>query len=355
MTHDAEPASVLVHHDGHLGHLVLNRPRALNALTAEMVQSIGRALTEWATDDAVHVVLITGSGERGLCAGGDIVGIHRDAEAGGTQTASFWAAEYPVNALIAGYPKPIVALMDGIVFGGGVGLSAHAAVRLVTERSTIGMPETAIGFVPDVGGTLLLSRAPGELGTHLALTADTMTGPDAIALGFADRFLRSARIPELVAGLATQELQEVLAAVTEPAPPAPLLQQRHWINACYAVDTVEAILGRLDASTEAGAVAAAASIRSNSPTAVKVTLASLRRARLLPSLESVLEQEFRVSQHSLDRPDFREGIRARVIDKDQAPRWNPATLAEVSDAEVEAHFADLGERELGLALAEAAS
>ncbi|MFC5928024.1 enoyl-CoA hydratase/isomerase family protein [Cryobacterium melibiosiphilum] len=348
MTHD-ETVSVIVRRIGHLGHLQLNRPRAMNALTEEMVRIIGDHLTDWATDDTVHVVLITGSGERGLCAGGDIVAIARDAAAGGHATELFWAAEYPVNALIARYPTPVVTLMDGVVFGGGVGISAHASVRLVTERSKIGMPEAAIGFVPDVGGTYLFSRAPGELGTHLALTSNAMTGSDAITLGLADRFLPSDRIVELVQRLATDNLQQVLAAVTVPAPAPPLLQHRHWINSCYAADTVEEILQRLDSSTEAGAHEAAASIRFNSPTAVKVTLAALRRARALPDLESVLEQEFRVSLHSLDRPDFREGIRAQVIDKDHTPRWSPATLAEVSEAEVDAHFAPLGHRELRLA------
>jgi enoyl-CoA hydratase len=345
---DDGTASVLVRRHGHLGQLQLNRPRALNALTEEMMRTIARHLTDWATDDAVHAVLITGSGERGLCAGGDIVAIARDAAAGGTDTERFWAAEYPVNALIARYSKPVVTLMDGVVLGGGVGISAHAAMRLVTERSNIGMPETAIGFVPDVGGTFLLSRAPGELGTHLALTANTMTGADAIAAGLADRYLHSSQIAKLAPRLATQNVQQVLAALTVPAPPPPLLEHRHWINSCYAADTAEEILERLDASAEAGAQAAAASIRFNSPTAVKVTLASLRRAKALPDLESVLEQEYRVSLHSLDRPDFREGIRAQVIDRDHAPRWSPAALAAVTDAEVEAHFAHLAGRELRL-------
>jgi enoyl-CoA hydratase len=350
---DDGTTSVLAHIHGHLGQLQLNRPRALNALTEEMVLTIARHLSDWATNDAVRAVLITGSGDRGLCAGGDIVAIARDAAAGGTDTERFWAAEYPVNALIAQYPKPVVTLMDGVVLGGGVGISAHAGVRLVTERSHIGMPETAIGFVPDVGGTFLLSRAPGELGTHLALTAKTMTGADAIALGLADHYLHSSRIAELAPRLAAENLQQVLAALTVPAPSSPLVEHRHWIDSCYAADTVEQILKRLDASAEAEAHAAAASIRFNSPTAVKVTLASMRRARALPDLESVLEQEFRVSLHSLDRPDFREGIRAQVIDRDHAPRWSPASLDQVTNADVEAHFADLGGRELRLTAAAA--
>lgn len=342
------PASVLLHRDGRLGHIVLNRPRALNALTHDMVNVIGATLAEWAMDATVQVVLISGSGDRGLCAGGDIVAIYRDAETGGRATEAFWADEYPVNALIARYPKPVIAVMDGVVLGGGVGISAHARIRLVTERTKIGMPEAAIGFVPDVGGTFLFSRAPGELGTHLALTSDTMTGADAMALGLADRYLPSSAIATLVRRLATDHVQQVLAEVTEPAPPAPLLQQRAWIDRCYAGDRVEVVLDRLDAAAEPGAADAARRIRANSPTAVKVALASVRRARSLPDLEAALRQEYRVSLHSLARPDFREGIRAMVIDKDRAPRWTPATLAEVSDAEVDSHFGDLGPRELQL-------
>ena len=327
---------------------MLNRPRALNALTHDMVNVIAATLADWATDATVQVVLISGSGDRGLCAGGDIVAIYRDAEAGGSATEAFWAAEYPVNALIARYPKPVIALMDGVVLGGGVGISAHARIRLVTERTKMGMPEAAIGFVPDVGGTFLFSRAPGELGTHLALTSDTMTAPDAIALGMADRYLPSSAIGTLVQRLATDDVQQALAAVTEPAPRAPLLQERSWIDRCYAGGSVEQILQRLDAATETGAADAARRIRANAPTAVKVTLASVRRARDLPDLEAALRQEYRVSLHSLARPDFREGIRAMVIDKDRSPAWTPATLAAVSAADVDSHFTDLGPRELHL-------
>lgn len=347
----AEP-EVLVRREGTLGHLILNRPRAMNALTHDMMMAIGRTLTEWATDDAVHAVLLTGAGERGLCAGGDIVAIYRDAVAGGTGTHTFWADEYPVNLQIARFPKPFIALMDGLVLGGGVGVSAHASVRIVTERTKVGMPETAIGFVPDVGGTYLFARSPGEFGTHLGLTAGTATGADAIMLGLADRYLPSASAPALVRALGEMsdgsELEATLDAFTEVPPEAPLLDSRAWIDACYAADTAEQIIANLQQSTEADARATADLILAKSPTAVKVTLESLRRARQLPSLEAVLEQEFRVSVHSLTRPDFREGIRAMVIDKDRTPHWSPATLAEVSQDEVTSHFEDLGPAELRL-------
>ncbi|KFF59328.1 3-hydroxyisobutyryl-CoA hydrolase [Cryobacterium sp. MLB-32] len=353
MTAAQEPEpEVLVRREGGIGHLILNRPKAMNALTHGMMMTIGRTLTEWATDDAVHAVLLTGAGERALCAGGDIVAIYRDTVAGGTGTETFWAGEYPVNLQIARYPKPFIAVMDGLVLGGGVGVSAHAAVRIVTERTKVGMPETAIGFVPDVGGTYLFSRSPGELGTHLALTAGTATGADAIMLGLADRFMPSENLPALVRALEqmshVDDLPATLDSVTETPPPAPLLASVAWIDACYSAPTAELIVANLQQSTSADARATADAILAKSPTAVKVTLESLRRARQLPSLEAVLEQEFRVSIHSLKRPDFREGIRAMVIDKDRTPQWSPGTLEDVSDDEVASHFTDLGPDELRL-------
>jgi len=199
---DSSEPEVLIRRQGRLGHIVLNRPKAINALTHTMVREILAVLAGWENDDGVAAVLLTGSGERGLCAGGDVVAIYRDALAGGSATAAFWADEYTLNARIARYPKPYVALMDGLVLGGGVGLSAHGSLRIVTERTRIGMPEVSIGFVPDIGGTWLLSRAPGELGTHLALTAGQASGPDAIVLGLAGYFVSSDRLPALAAALA---------------------------------------------------------------------------------------------------------------------------------------------------------
>jgi len=346
----AEP-EILLRREGRLGHIILNRPKAMNALTHSMVQAMSAALTEWASDDAVQTVLLTGSGDRGLCAGGDIVAIYRDAERGGTETARFWADEYVLNAQIARYPKPYVAMMDGLVLGGGVGVSAHASIRIVTERTRLGMPETGIGFVPDVGGTYLLSRAPGELGTHLALTAGMVTGSDAIALGLADHYLNSEKIAGLAEALTRTDAHDAVRAMAEAAPPSPLLAERAWIDECYSFDTVEEIVGALQASSSEAARDAAAVILTKSPTALKVTLASLRRARELSGLEEVLDQEYRVSLRFLAGPELVEGVRAQVIDKDRAPRWSPPTLAEVAPDAVDGYFADLGPRELRLARA----
>ncbi|NEB91272.1 enoyl-CoA hydratase/isomerase family protein [Streptomyces bauhiniae] len=340
-------APVRVHTIGRAAHLTLNRPKALNALNHDMVRRVDEALTEWERDPTVKTVVVTGAGERGLCAGGDIRAVHDDARDGdGTASAEFWRDEYRLNARIARYPKPYVAVMDGIVMGGGVGISAHGSVRIVTERSRIAMPETGIGFVPDVGGTYLLSRAPGELGTHLALTGAQIGAGDALLCGLADHYVPSDALPDLVADLDALEVGEVLARHGRPAPDGELADRREWIDACYAADTVEEIIARLREHRAPEAKAAADTLLTRSPTALKVTLAALRRARRLGSLEEVLDQEYRVSCAALSTPDLVEGVRAQIIDKDRLPRWSPATLAEVTD--VERFFAPLGERELGL-------
>lgn len=332
---------VLTRRVGAVGHILLNRPQALNALTHGMVTTISATLAEWAADEAVESVLIYGAGDRGLCAGGDIVGIYRDALAGTDGTARFWADEYALNAAIAHYPKPYIAIMDGVVLGGGVGISAHGSVRVVTERTKLGMPEVGIGFTPDVGGSWLLSHAPGELGTHLALTGGTATGADAIALGLADHFVPSERLPEL---LESPQIERFAIA----PPDSLLLQSRGWIDDCYASNDAEEIVARLQAAGVSAAADAASTILTKSPTSVKVTLEALRRARTLGSLEEALDQEYRVSLRFLAGTDLVEGIRAQVIDKDRTPRWSPATLAEVDRATVESYFAGLGAKELGL-------
>ncbi|MFJ8942887.1 enoyl-CoA hydratase/isomerase family protein [Streptomyces sp. NPDC102395] len=340
---------VLLRTRGRAAHLVLNRPKALNALSHTMVRRIDEALTAWEHDPAVETVVITGAGERGLCAGGDIRSIHADARDGdGSASAAFWHDEYRLNARIARYPKPYVAVMDGIVMGGGVGVSAHGSVRVVTERSRVAMPETGIGFVPDVGGTHLLAQAPGELGTHLALTGAQIGAGDALLCSLADHFVPSGAIPGLLDDLADLPVPEALARHAENPPPGELAGRREWIDSCYAADSVEEIVRRLLAHGDPTAEETARTLLTKSPTALKVTLAALRRARRLGGLERVLDQEYRVSCAALSTHDLVEGIRAQVVDKDRAPRWSPAGLADVTDADVERFFTPLGEHELGL-------
>ncbi|MGW2474077.1 enoyl-CoA hydratase/isomerase family protein [Streptomyces sp. NPDC001665] len=344
---------VLLHTEGRVRHLTLNRPRALNAINHAMVRLMADALDAAGNDEAVVAVLLTGAGERGLCAGGDIRAVRDDALAGGTGSLDFWRDEYRLNARIARFPKPYVALMDGIVMGGGVGVSAHGSVRIVTERSRIAMPETGIGFVPDVGGTYLLGAAPGELGTHLALTGEAVGAADALLCGLADHFVPAEGLPALVAALSECTSPEAVTATAadhaRPAPGGELAGHRAWIDACYAADTVEEIVDRLAGHGDPAAKQAAATILAKAPTSLKVTLEAVRRARRLGGLEAVLDQEYRVSTAAFAGPDLVEGVRAQIVDKDRNPRWHPAELAQVTPDEVARHFAPLGDRELGLA------
>jgi enoyl-CoA hydratase len=341
------PAVLVRVHDG-LGHLTLNRPRAINALSHEMVRLAQAALDAWADDPAVRTVVIDGAGERGLCAGGDIVAIYADARAGGTASIDYWADEYRLDATIADHPKPVVAFMDGIVMGGGVGISTHASHRIVEERSTVAMPEVGIGFVPDVGGPFLLARAPGQLGVHAALTGARLGPADAVHLGLADTLVPRDRRADLLAGLAAGDVDGAIAAVAVPPPPSPLAGERDWIDAAYAADTVEDVLAALEELPGEGPERAAAVLRRSSPTSLKVALRSLREAAADPDLHSALTRDLRIAARCLAGHDFPEGIRAQVIDKDRDPRWRPATLAEVTADDVDAYFAPLGDRDLHL-------
>ncbi|MCW2783509.1 MAG: 3-hydroxyisobutyryl-CoA hydrolase [Marmoricola sp.] len=340
----AEPP-VLTRVEGRAGYIVLNRPRAINALTLEMVRLITRTLEEWRHDDQVQTVVLTGAGDRGLCAGGDIVAIHRDATsdqpAERTASAMFWREEYALNALIATYPKPYVAVMDGIVLGGGVGVSAHGSHRIVTERTSVGMPETGIGFVPDVGGTWLLSRGPGQLGTHLALTAGSVKAGDALELGLADWFVESSAIPALLAALATTRPGVAIAAHASSAPPGQLEAERDWIDACYSDNDVPAIMKALRKHPSPAAQAAADTLATRSPTAMAVTLRALRSAAGFADLEAALRQELRLVVRFLDCADFAEGVRAAVIDKDRDPSWYPKRPEDVWPEDIDRFFAPL--------------
>lgn len=321
------------------GVITLNRPKAINSLTHPMVTGMDVALRAWAHDDDVRAVVVGGAGERGLCAGGDVVAIYHSARAGGADARAFWFDEYRLNALIGDYPKPYVALMDGIVMGGGVGVSAHGNVRVVTETSKVAMPEVGIGFIPDVGGTYLLSRAPGRLGLHAALTGAPFGAADAIALGFADHYVPHAELEAFTAMVTADGPEAAVTAYAQDPPASPLLAQQTWIDECYAGETVLDILAALRSHGEEAARDAADLVATRSPIACAVTLASVRRAATLATLEDVLVQEYRVSCASLRSHDLVEGIRAQLVDKDRNPQWSPATLADVTDDDVQAYFA----------------
>lgn len=326
-----ESGNVVLRREGGLARVTLNRSKAINALTLDMIESTAAALDDWEQDPAVEAVLIDGAGDRGLCAGADIAELRRSVLRGDGLAERFFRAEYHVNARLAEYPKPVIALMDGIVMGGGVGLSGHVRHRVATERLVWGMPEAGIGFVPDVGGTLLLARAPGELGAYLALTAGRATAGDALACGFADTFITSGEVDGLADALRRDDPLAALAAAearSGPRPSAPLLDQRAWIDACFAGDDAEVIEARMHA---AGRDEALAALRVVSPTSVKVTLAAVRQASGLASLRAALQAEMRVVMAMTTRPDFVEGIRAMVVDKERQPRWSPKSLGEVDD------------------------
>lgn len=322
-----------------VGLVTLNRPKAINSLTHGMVTTLADALHAWEKDDGVRAVLLSGTGERGLCAGGDVIALYHSAKADGADARRFWFEEYQLNSCIGSYPKPYVAVMDGIVMGGGVGVSAHGDVRVVTDTTKMGMPEVGIGFVPDVGGTYLLSRAPGLLGLHAALTGAPFSGADAIAMGFADHFVPHDQLDAFKAAVVADGVDAALAAHTTEPPPSHLLAQRDWIDACYAGDTVADIVAALRDHAAGPANDAADLIASRSPVALAVALESVRRAGRLDTLEDVLREEYRVSCAALRSHDFVEGIRAQLVDKDRNPKWSHRSIAEVTAADVEAYFA----------------
>lgn len=340
----SEYTDVLVEKTGVLGRIRLNRPKAINALTLEMIRAIQAALTQFEADDTVSAVLITGEGERGLCAGGDIRALYDHGRDGSGFGETFFREEYRLNAHIAAYTKPYIAIMDGITMGGGVGVSAHGAVRIVTERTRMAMPETGIGFFPDVGGTWLLSRAPGEIGTFIGLTGDGIGGRDALYAGFADFLVNSENLPALIENLSILPAQADVEAVRsvvsgsslEVTPP--LAAHRTDIDISFGFDTAEEIIAALqDLGTEF-ATKTLGVLAQKSPTSVKVTLRLLRLARRDKTLKDSLEREFAAAHSVLASDEFYEGVRAAVVDKDRNPKWRPATLEEVSAKSVEAYF-----------------
>ncbi|MGZ0067075.1 enoyl-CoA hydratase/isomerase family protein [Microbacterium arborescens] len=331
--------------DRALGHLTLDRPRAINALDLGMIESLAAALDEWEHDPGVDAVLLDGAGERGLCAGGDVRGLYDQIVAGDVaETAHFFRAEYALNARIASYPKPVVVFADGVTMGGGIGLAGHAAVRVVTERSRLAMPEVRIGFTPDVGGSLLLARAPGRVGEYLALTGESMDAADAIYAGFADHLVPSERLDDLRDALVSradpQTATELVLLFDETAGPARLEAARPWIDDAFAADSVAEIIDRLRERAEPDARATAELLETLPPTALAVTLAAVRAARERNELRSVLAQEYGlVLWFATTQPDLVEGIRARLVDKDGTPSWSPASRDDLAPDVVAQAFA----------------
>jgi enoyl-CoA hydratase len=333
-----ESDEILTRVDGGVGFVTLNRPRAINSLTHTMVDVLSTVLIRWERDDAVRALVLSGAGERGLCAGGDLVPLYHSAREDGAEARRFWRDEYLLNAQVGRFAKPYVAVMDGIVMGGGVGVSAHANTRVVTDASKIAMPEVGIGFIPDVGGTYLLSRAPGRLGLHAALTGAPFNGADAIALGFADHYVPRGELDSFRAAIAADGVESALAHHAIEPPPSELAAQREWVDDCYSGESVVDIIAALRGHDSEAAHDAANLIATRSPIALSVTFEAVRRAAKLETLEDVLIQDYRVTSASSRSHDLVEGFRAQIIDKDRNPKWSPASLAEVTVADVASYF-----------------
>ena len=344
---------IIVREQRALRRITLNRPKAINALTLEMAVAMTARLRSWASDPAVGAILIDGAGERALCAGGDIRALYDAAKSGNPLPQTFWSTEYRLDVLIARYPKPVIAVMDGLVMGGGVGLSAHAAHRIVTERSAIAMPEVGIGFFPDVGASFLMARSPGYAGTYLMLTGERMGAADAIYSGLADVYVPAAKLPELPAVLAdcrtSRDVHAQLDAMAAAPPPGKLPAARRWIDNCFGADRVEGIVERLAACNIDAAQAALAAMGKMSPTSLKVTLRNIRAALSFERVEESFQQDYRIALACIAGHDFIEGIRAQIVDKDRHPHWRPERIEDVAMDIVDRHFQSLGDRELTFA------
>lgn len=336
---------VIIERRGSAGVVRLNRPKALNSLTLPMVRAIASALEDFAADPSVASVIVMGEGERGFCAGGDIRLLHQSGKEGSDGAETFWREEFRLNHAISRYPKPYVVLMDGITMGGGVGLSAHGSHRVVTERTRLAMPETGIGYFPDVGATWLLPRAPGEAGTWMGLTGLAVGAADAIHAGFADHCVASSALPALVDAIAAlpasasaEDVHGLIRTMAADAGESRLAVNRDAIDRAFAGDTVEDVLQALAGEPGEFAAEAAGVIAGRSPTSLKLTLRLLRAGRTSASLAECLNRELGACMGILYNHDFYEGVRAAVIDKDRNPKWSPASLSDVAPDDIDRFF-----------------
>jgi enoyl-CoA hydratase len=344
---------LIARREGSAGIIRLNRPKAINAVTLEMFRDIDKALDAFEADPAVAVIVLEGAGERGLCAGGDIRALWESSKVQGDLGSILWREEYILNVRIKKFPKPYVALMDGLVMGGGVGLSAHSSHRVVTERTKLAMPEVGLGFFPDVGGTRLLSRSPGEIGTYFGLTGTTMNGPDAIHARFADLVVPSAKLPALREALTkvrpgtpSGEVRALIDGFATGEKAGPVAAKQAEIDRLFGYDRMEEIVAALKADGSELAQSALKTLSEKSPRGMVVTLKLLRLARQARSLEECLVREYRAALEVFRSDDFREGVRAAVIDKDRNPRWSPPRIEDVTPDMVAPYFAEIGADEL---------
>ena len=349
----AEEGDLVARIEGSAGIIRLNRPKAINAVTLEMFRDIDRALDRFQADPAVAVIVLEGAGERGLCAGGDIRALWESSKVDGDLGKILWREEYILNARIKKFPKPYVAFMDGIVMGGGVGLSAHASHRIVTDRTRLAMPEVGLGFFPDVGGTYLLSRAPGEIGTYFGLTGQIMNGPDAIHAKFADAVVPAAKWPELRdalikvrQGVTAADVSTLIDGFATGETAGPVAAKEPAIDALFGFDRMEDIFAALKRDGSEFALETLKTLNEKSPRGLVVTLKLLRLARTASSLEECLVREYRAALEVFRSDDFREGVRAAVIDKDRNPTWSPSRIEDVTPDMLAHYLAEIGADEL---------
>ena len=332
----AEP-SVLTRHDLRVGRITLNRPKALNALDLPMIRAITQALQNWRDDPHIHAVVIEAAGDRAFCAGGDIRALRQHQLDGNRAPVdAFFTEEYALNRMIAAYPKPYVAMIDGICMGGGIGVSIYGDYRVASEHAMFAMPETAIGFFPDIGATFFLPRLPGQLGTYLGLTGARIHGADAVHAGFATQFTSRAELQQLSRALA-QDGIAALARHVAPLPEFTLQDQRAEIDTIFAADSIPDILHRLEADNTDWARKTIEALRTVSPSALAWTLRILRQGAHR-TLEQCLDAEFALTHTTMRHNDFIEGVRAMVVDKDRTPRWQPPHIEVVAAADTAAMF-----------------
>jgi len=349
-------AEILLERQGALGTVTFNRPKALNTLTLGMYRAFDPQLVAWGKDGAVLALLVRGAGERAFCAGGDVRAIYDARQGGGAgdYKADFFREEYSLIRRVHGFPKPYIALVDGIAMGGGCGVSINGSHSIATERTLFAMPEVHIGLFPDVGASRFLNLCPGRIGRYLALTGTRLRGADALYCGFASHYVPHDRLADFTNTLASldwsqgearRQVDRVLARFAADPGPAELSALQPAIDRCFAGNSVEAIVAALERESGEWAETALAAIRRASPLSLKITLRQLELGRGM-TLEAALALEYRMTQHVMAGHDFFEGIRALLVDKDQKPRWQHASLEAVTDEEVESYFAGIGEREL---------
>jgi enoyl-CoA hydratase len=333
-----------------LGQILLNRPKALNALTLEMCHALEAQLRTWAKDEAIAAVVVRGAGGRAFCAGGDIRRLSEAAETGDDYACHFWHDEYRLNALVSHYAKPYAALIDGIAMGGGVGLSVHGRYRVVSEHALFAMPETGIGFFPDVGGSFFLPRCPGQIGLYLGLTGHRLKAADMLYAGIATHYVPRARLPALDGALATapREIDSLLARFAEHPGPAHLPGHQTEIDDLFGWPSLEAVLAALAASETEFARHVSETLARKSPTSLALTFREIRAGAAL-DIDDCLRMEWRMASHAPGNlPDFHEGVRAVIIEKHNKPNWSPALLADVDPAAIDAFFAPAARGELDI-------